>query len=252
MAHDVLVTGAGGRTGRLVFEKLSANPAVSARGLVRSISRAAEAEIATEHLTEGDILDTSLLRTVLNGMKTLVILTSAVPRMMTPPADGKPGVVSYDPEGMPELVDWEGARNQIEIAKDLGVEHVILVGSMGGTEENNPLNRIGNGNILRYKRKAQMHLIESGVPYTVINPGLLLNEPDSERELVVGRNDELFTVFDRMKCGVPRGDVARVVEAAVLDVNARNKAFDLVAVPKGDGVVTEDLSKLFLSAGPDL
>jgi hypothetical protein len=33
-------------------------------------------------------------------------------------------------------------------AKAAGVKHIVLVGSMGGTNPNHPLNRLGNGNIL--------------------------------------------------------------------------------------------------------
>ena len=33
-------------------------------------------------------------------------------------------------------------------AKTAGVKHIVLVGSMGGTDPNHPLNSLGNGNIL--------------------------------------------------------------------------------------------------------
>jgi hypothetical protein len=33
-------------------------------------------------------------------------------------------------------------------AKAAGVKHIVLVGSMGGTNPNHPLNSLGNGNIL--------------------------------------------------------------------------------------------------------
>jgi len=33
-------------------------------------------------------------------------------------------------------------------AKAAGVKHIVLVGSMGGTDLSNPLNSLGNGNIL--------------------------------------------------------------------------------------------------------
>lgn len=34
------------------------------------------------------------------------------------------------------------------VAKSAGVKHIVLVGSMGGTIPNHPLNSFGNGNIL--------------------------------------------------------------------------------------------------------
>lgn len=42
------------------------------------------------------------------------------------------------------------------------MKHVVVVGSMGGTNENHMLNSIGNGKILIWKRKAEQYLIDSG------------------------------------------------------------------------------------------
>ncbi|MFS8024028.1 hypothetical protein Hanom_Chr16g01458441 [Helianthus anomalus] len=49
-------------------------------------------------------------------------------------------------------MDWEGCVN---FTKAAGVKHIVLVGSMGGTNINHPLNSLGNGNILVWKRKAE-------------------------------------------------------------------------------------------------
>jgi hypothetical protein len=45
------------------------------------------------------------------------------------------------------------------------------------------------GDILNWKRKAEVYLIESGLPYTIVHPGGLLNEPGNERELCLGVDD---------------------------------------------------------------
>lgn len=34
----------------------------------------------------------------------------------------------------PEVIDWQGQRNQIDAAKAAGVKHVVLVSSMAGTK----------------------------------------------------------------------------------------------------------------------
>jgi len=67
----------------------------------------------------------------------------------------------------PEKVDYLGQMAQIDMAKKIGVEHVVIVSSMGGTDPNNFLNSIGkdqdgrgNGDILLWKRKAEKYLIE--------------------------------------------------------------------------------------------
>eukprot|EP00798_Chlamydomonas_sp_ICE-L_P020624 gene20624-27424_t len=56
----------------------------------------------------------------------------------------------------PEKVDWNGAKAQFDAAKIAGIKHVLVVGSMGGTEPDNMLNKLGGGNILVWKRKAEM------------------------------------------------------------------------------------------------
>ena len=57
------------------------------------------------------------------------------------------------------------------------MKKVVLISSMGGTDENNPLNKLGNGNILIWKRKAEEYLIDSkAFTYTIIHPGGLTDE----------------------------------------------------------------------------
>lgn len=172
--------------------------------------------------------------------------------MKPPTKEGDSPSFYYEQGGEPEIVDWHGAKNQIDVAIEQGVKHVILVGSMGGTDDNNPLNRLGNGNILRFKRKAELYLIDSGMDYTIINPAGLMDQPGGERQLLFGRNDELFTMFDKKDISIPRADVARVVVAAITDKDARNKAFDVCAQQVGTGDITTEFGELFRSAGPDL
>lgn len=156
---------------------------------------------------------------------------------------GENGEFYYLESGYPEMVDWQGGVNIIESAKMGNVKRVVYVGSMGSTEENNMLNKIGGGNILKWKRRAEEFLIESGVDYTIINPGGLINEKGGERELVTGKMDGLKKIFG--KTVVPREDVARVVVEALKWEKARNKAFDLIAKEVGEGSVTTDFKALF-------
>lgn len=130
----------------------------------------------------------------------------------------------FEPGSEPEKVDWEGQRLQIDLAKKLGLDQVVLISrcawgkglvavaggssmgcshclhslpaqlsstvglglpsqpaptapprllcvfhhirSMGVTKADHPLNKLGNGNILFWKRTAEEYLINSGS-----NPG---------------------------------------------------------------------------------
>lgn len=247
MTLDVLVTGAAGRAGSLVFELLqNAGDKFSVTGLVRDKSKAAEKpQLKSGQLIEGDIKLPETLVPAMEGKDALVVLTSAVPRLEPPKEEGMPPSFYFEAGGMPEDVDWLGARTQIDLAKSLKLKHIVFVGSMGSTDENNALNKLGNGNILKFKRKAETYLIDSGVPYTIINPAGLLDTPPNERELIVGRADEIFELYARQDCGISRADVARVVVSALETPSARNKAFDLASKPVGHGEVTKDPSSLF-------
>ena len=84
------------------------------------------------------------------------------------------------------------AAVQIDAAKAAGVKHVVLVSSMGGTQPDNMLNKIGNGNILAWKRKAEQYLIASGLAYTILHPGGLIDQEGGKRQLVLGVDDQLL------------------------------------------------------------
>lgn len=157
------------------------------------------------------------------------------------------------PNGQPELVDWIGQKNLIDAAKKANENtHVVICSSMGGTNPNNSLNNLGKqedgsgGDILKYKRKAEVYLIDSKIKYTIVHPGGLLNEPGNERELCLGVDDKIEGTSNN---SVPREDVANVMIAALDDDRYIGRSFDLVSKPVGEGIVTKDYSKLIASLG---
>ena len=189
-------------------------------------------------------------------MDALVILTSAVPKpkvlslvkalisKILPWMENKRPEFYFPEEGTPEKVDWLGQKAQIDAALAAGVKKIVLVSSMGGTQLDNFLNTMGGGggndekigekNILLWKRKAEMYLVASGVDYTVIHPGGLLNKDGGKRELLVGVDDELLKGDRR---SVPRADVAEVVVRCLLEAKdeASNLSFDLASREEGEG-----------------
>ena len=244
----VLVTGATGRTGSLVFQKLRDREEWKVIGFARSPQKIEQMFGSTEDFVIGDITDKSQIASAMQGCDALVILTSAIPKMVAPPSEGKPPQFAYDAEGMPEKVDYQGQVNQIDAAKQADVEHIVLVGSMGGTNPNHMLNRMGNGNILVWKRKAEQYLIDSGIDYTIIRAGGLLDKPGGKRELLVGKNDSLsINPPDGIPNNIPREDVANVVISALKEPNARNKAFDIISKPEdaANVEVTQNFAGLF-------
>ncbi|KAM7254778.1 hypothetical protein ACFE04_020019 [Oxalis oulophora] len=238
----VLVTGAGGRTGQIVYKKLKErSDEFVTKGLVRT-AESKEKIGGADDVLVGDIRDSDSIVSAIQGVDSLVILTSAVPRMKPfDVAAGKPEFY-FEDGAYPEQVDWIGQKNQIDAAKTAGVKHIVLVGSMGGTNPNHPLNKLGNGNILIWKRKAEQYLADSGVPYTIIRAGGLQDKEGGVRELLIGKDDELLQTETKT---VPRADVAEVCIQALLYEEAKNKAFDLASKPEGTGTPTKDFKSLF-------
>ncbi|CAF2294240.1 BnaA04g29010D [Brassica napus] len=241
----VLVTGAGGRTGQIVYKKLKErSDQFVARGLVRT-KESKEKIGGEDEVFVGDIRDPEAIAPAVQGIDALVILTSAVPKMKPgfDPSKGERPEFYFEEGAYPEQVDWIGQKNQIDAAKAAGVKQIVLVGSMGGTNINNPLNSIGNANILVWKRKAEQYLADSGIPYTIIRAGGLQDKEGGIRELIVGKDDEILETEMRT---IARADVAEVcVQQALQLEEAKFKALDLASKPEGTGTPTKDFKALF-------
>ena len=249
---QVLVTGATGKTGSIVFQKLDRDPDFQVKGLARSPEKAKDLFGSTENenFHFGDITDKESIEAAFADCQKLVILTSASPQMTAPPKQGERPQFEYPADGTPELVDYRGQKNQIDLAIAAGIEHIVLVGSMGGTNENHPLNKMGNGKILIWKRKAEEYLANSGINYTIIRAGGLLDKPGGVRKLIVGDNDELLVnPPNGIPTSIPRADVAETVVRALKEPSAIDKAFDLISYPEADtNSVTKDFADLFAQA----
>ena len=255
--QNVLVTGAAGQTGRLVLQQLRDRPASFApRGLVRTAASKADlvtqAGLPAAHLIVADIssseeAEMASLAAAMEGMEAVIICTSGTPAPTGElNADGKP-VFGY-PNGAPKQVDWLGQKRQIDAAKNAkSVRQVVLCSSMGGTDPDNMLNTLGRqadgtgGNILLWKRKAEKYLMESGLNYTIVHPGGLLNEAGGVRELVVGVDDSQKGTDNR---SIPRADVASVLVASLEYPAYQNRSFDVRSKPEGEGTVTSDFDHL--------
>ncbi len=258
--RKVVVSGAGGQTGQALFRKFLQRDDFEPIGLVRSQHRKQaliDTGVPSSNIAVCDVTDAEAVKAVVDANPDIVafcIATSAKPAP-TEQKDPQTGRPIFDfPHGQPSVVDWIGQKNQID-ACPKGC-HIVICSTMGGTDPNHPLNNLGRvtkedgstegGNIVRWKRKAEMYLIEQFPDklYTIVHPGGLLNEPGGERELVVGVDDDLSYGNTESRT-VPRDDVAEVMLQAVLhpDVYA-GRSFDLRAKPVGEGTVTTDFVAL--------
>ncbi len=262
----VVVTGAAGRTGSFVFQKLLKLPDIETVGLVRSsksLSKLMNLGAKKENVVICDITNQADLEMAFKGADKVILCTSAVPKIkllslvktIVFKLFGKSArpEFTFPPNGDPYNVDWLGAKNQIDAAKKAGVKQFVFLSSMGGTQPDNFLNTIGkiegdekSGNILVWKRKSEKYLMDSGIPYTIIHPGGLLDKSGGQREIVFGVNDEFLKEKVR---AIPREDVAEVCVQSLFQRNALKRSFDIISKEPGQGTITTDWNRFFEQKG---
>ena len=128
------------------------------------------------------------------------------------------------------LVDLDGAVKAMEAAEKVGIKRFVMVSSFQThNRENWP------ENLKPYyvaKHYADRMLMNSGLNYTIIRPGYLLNE----------KGTGLVAVAENLNVGsIPREDVARTIVQSLDEPNTYKKAFDLMS---GDTEIAEALKSL--------
>ncbi|KAG1657167.1 hypothetical protein FOA52_012282 [Chlamydomonas sp. UWO 241] len=257
MGMKVVVTGAAGRTGALVLKKLVASDKYEPRAVVRSEQSKAKVVGMGVKDTNVFFADVAAGRPsdyakAFEGADAIVVATSGVPQIvyfsliavfwakLTGGAPARPQFTWKEGQ-MPEQVDWIGQKAQFDAAKAAGVKRVILVGSMGGTQPENPLNKLGDGNILMWKRKAEEYLIASGLDYTIIHPGGLKDDEGGARQLLLGVDD---TLLERKERSIPREDVAELCVQCLALPEASKRSFDVISVAPEAAPPTTDFGAL--------
>ncbi|MBD2497837.1 NAD(P)H-binding protein [Nostoc sp. FACHB-280] len=200
------VAGATGETGRRIVQELVARN-IPVRALVRDIQTAKAILPPDVELVLGDVLQADSLANALGDSTVLLCATGAKP--------------SFDPTG-PYKVDFEGTKNLVDAAKTKGIEHFVLVSSLCTSLLFHPLNLFWL--ILVWKKQAEEYIQKSGLPYTIVRPGGLKNE-DNTDAIVMQSAD---TLFDG---SIPRQKVAQVSVAALFEPAARNKIVEIIAKP---------------------
>ncbi|CAN7549438.1 SDR family oxidoreductase [Rossellomorea sp. LjRoot5] len=120
------------------------------------------------------------------------------------------------------LIDLDGAVKTMEAAKEAGIERFIIVSALQAHHREN-----WNDSLKPYyvaKHFADRALEDSGLTYTIIRPGGLLNE-EGTGKVSAGENLE--------RGSIPREDVARTIVASLTEASTFNKGFDLISGSTG-------------------
>ncbi|PFA62795.1 sugar epimerase [Bacillus sp. AFS015802] len=120
------------------------------------------------------------------------------------------------------LIDLDGAVKTMEAAKQVGIERFVIVSALQAHHREN-----WNDSLKPYyvaKHFADRALEDSGLTYTIIRPGGLLNEAGT---------GEVSAAENLDRGSIPREDVARTIVASLTEESTFNKGFDLISGSTG-------------------
>jgi len=185
----IFVAGASRGVGREVVKSLR-NQQINVKALLRTPDTQPELEGMEVQVVRGDALDIIAVEQAILGPEPISAVISTIGGL---PKDG-------------ERADYLGNKNLIDAAVKAGVKKFILVSSIGSGESvvalpPQALETLKS--VLQEKEKAEQHLINSGLTYTIIRPGGLKSEPAT--------GNGVLTENYRVAGTIHRADVGQLV-----------------------------------------
>ncbi|MBD2354108.1 SDR family oxidoreductase [Tolypothrix sp. FACHB-123] len=258
----VLVAGATGGVGQLVVGELL-EKGLGVRILTRNSAKAQKMFNDRVEIAVSDIRDAAKLAAAMANVTHIISCTgtSAFPSSRWE-FDPSPSWIEWvqlllDPKlresrakNSPEKVDAQGVSNLVAAAPR-NLQRFVLLSSCGTTRKNEfPLNILNSFGVLDAKQKGEEAVINSGLPYTIIRPGRLIDGPYTSYDLntlLKAKTDGKFGVViaqgDKLAGDSSRIDVASAcVECLFQPVTAR-QIYELIS--KGTRPAVIDWEKLF-------
>ncbi len=223
-----LVAGASGRTGRFIVQELAAK-GHRVRGLTRDVERAKANVSGDIEWVAGDVRDIESMRAAFEGV-TKIICTI--------------GSTQSDGPNSYEFVDYGGVKNLTDLASKNDVEQFVLVSSLGvgGSGLTGWFLSFLLGEALDWKFKGEEHLRASGVPYTILQPGGLEDEPAGQAGIT------MESLEDGGFGSINRADLAAVSVAALFDPEAIAKT---IVINNDQSLAIDEWRTEFGNIAPD-
>ncbi|MFO1425737.1 MAG: SDR family oxidoreductase [Steroidobacteraceae bacterium] len=222
----VLVTGATGKTGRLVVAQLQQR-GYRVRAMSRDVERARIALGANVEVVAADLREPATLAAAVRGVRRIVSTAGA-------------GTLDENDPNGPRVVDYEGVRHLVEAARAAHVRQVVLISTQFATMPDAygfaPMRPL-----LGWKFKGEQALRASGLDYTIVRPGQLLDGPGGVVRLRFGKGDVL-------RGPISRADLATVCVEALGRKAARRRTFEVAATPDAGA---NDFGALYGALAPD-
>ncbi|MBD2251529.1 SDR family oxidoreductase [Nostoc parmelioides] len=258
----VLVVGATGGVGQIVVGKLLEKGA-KVRILTRNAEKAKKLFNDKVEVFVGDIREASTLPAAVDNVTHIICCTGTT---AFPSArwefDPEPnffewGKILLDSnyreataKNTPAKVDAKGVSNLVAAAPQ-NLSRFVFVSSVGILRKDQPPFNILNAfGVLDAKKKGEEAIINSGLPYTIIRPGRLIDGPytsydlntllkattDGKQNVVIGKGDTLAGDASRI-------DVAAACVESIFYSASEGEVFELVS--KGTRPPTIDWERLF-------
>ena len=222
----VVVVGGTGQSGIEVIRTLQALDTYDIRATSRNVERALERHGSDIEWVAMDVQDLDSIRLAFTGADHVI---STI------------GSVSRSGPNAPEFVDYQGVKNMVGIAKDYGVKQFVLMSAASAGKTDHMLN-VAVSNVLVWKWLGEDYLRDSGLPYTVVRPVALRNEPRGQRGVT-------FAVMGSYDLGyIARADTAAVMVAALENPDAFNKTIEVIG---NDETPPETWQNSFVDIPPD-
>jgi len=205
-ADTVVVAGATGRLGAWLLPELKA-AGFTVRGMTRDPEQARQRVGSGYEWVQADVRDPASLPPALAGAAWVV---SAV------------GAIRPDGRNAPQFVDYEGVRNLVDASVEAGIDHFVLVSSIGVTQRFHLLN-LTFGDVLTWKWRAEEHLRASGLTYTIVRPGGLRPGPGGLEGVSLEQGDKKGGSYIFMP------DAAAVIAASLGNPATVGKTFEILS-----------------------
>ncbi len=206
----VLVAGGSGRAGVFVLRQLKTQQ-VRFRATTRNAGEARQrlgVDAMGVEWIEADLRDPAAARRALAGVDRVISVI---------------GSRELAGANSAEFVDYGAVRNLVDAARAEGVKQLVLLSVIGTTDNTSLANKLFKG-ALEWRYKGEQYLRSSGVPYTVVRPAGLVNEPAGSKGVKLWQGDDWKSHTRKI---ISRDDLALVLIESLREPAARNTSFEI-------------------------
>ncbi len=229
--RSVVIAGARGRTGRLIAEKALA-AGYTVRGLTRNPERAREQYGDGIEWLACDVRNPNDVGAALQNMDAVFCAI---------------GYTEFAGPNGAQFVDYLGVRHLVDDAVEQKAKHFVLIssGASGLARDHSDYPQFGY--VGYWKTKAEDRLKKSGLPYTIVGPAGLIDEPGGTKAIRIMRRPD-YLALPMARRNIDIGDVATVAVASLNDPALENKAF---AMLNGDDPPSDDWRQTIAQLEPE-